>query len=287
MGIRSAVSGEKAWAKINLTLEVLGRRDDGYHDIASVIQVIDLGDDLTFEAAEGLRLSCNLPEMASPQNLVVKAARMLQEVAGRKLGASICLEKAVPLASGLGGGSSDAAATLRALNQMWGLNLDRERLRGIAARLGSDVPFFLAEATTALVQGRGDQVIPLSPLPETWFVLVRPPVTIANKTRQMYSRLDVSHFTAGEHTRRMVQLIEGRRRVSTQHCYNAFDSVAFSFWPQLEDCRLRFLATGASQVHLAGSGPTLFTLVADKAQGEEICLRLKRERVEGRLVRSL
>ena len=287
MRLKSAVRSEKACAKINLTLEVIGQRDDGYHEIASVVQAIDLCDTVYFQPGEHVRLSCNIPELVSPDNLVAKAVRLLQDVADSIPGVSISVEKTIPMAGGLGGGSSDAAVTLRALNEIWALNLDAERLRSIATKLGSDVPFFLCHGATALVQGRGERVTPLPSLAKTWVVVVRPPINMANKTQEMYSRLDPSRFTGGKYTQRMVGLIERRERIDPRFCYNVFDDIAFSSLAGLEDYRLRFLAAGAGQVHLAGSGPALFSLVADKAQGEKICRQLEKEKLEIYLVHTL
>ena len=287
MKSKSAVKPRKAYAKINLTFEVLGRREDGYHEIASVMQAIDLADVLTFEPHEHIFITCNVPELVSPNNLVFRAAGLMQAIAGPDHGVAIRLEKSIPLAGGLGGGSSDAAATLQGLNEIWGLKLAPEKLQGIAAGLGSDVSFFVSGCTTALVRGRGDRVVTLPSLPRTWVVLVRPPVNVSGKTQKMYARLDPSRFTRGQHTRRMAKLIEEGERAVTPVCYNIFDYVAPSFFPGLDGYWQRFLAVGAGEVHVAGAGPVLFTLVNDRAEGEEICKRLKKERVEAYLAGTL
>ncbi len=287
MGPTSVPREAKACAKINLTLEVTGRRADGYHEVTSVMQAIDLCDTLRFQPRQGVYLESNVAELVSPLNLVARAIGLLQEVAGSERGVSVLLDKAIPLAAGLGGGSSDAAATLRALNQMWGLGLGSEDLAKAAASLGSDVSFFLGDGATAMVQGRGEKVTPLPCLAETWAVLLRPPVDIPNKTREMYSRVGPSHFTAGEHTKRLVDLIKRGERLNCDLCYNIFDDIAFCCFPQLEEFRLRFLAAGVGRVRLAGSGPTLFSLVEDKGHGQEVCRRLKAEKLEVYLVRTI
>jgi len=281
------VKSGKAYAKINLTLEVMGQREDGYHEIASVVQVINFGDILSFQLREHVYLACNIPQLASPNNLVFKAARWLQDFSGSSSGVAISLEKVIPLASGLGGGSSDAALTLQVLDEIWGLHLTPENLERIAANLGSDISFFLSGGRTALVEGRGEKVTRLPLLPKTWVVLVKPPIEVANKTKKMYASLVPSSFTQGEFTRNVVERIRRGERITPQFCYNVFDEVAFSFFPGLDEYRLRFLAAGASQVHLAGTGPTLFTLAQERAQGEEICRRLKKERIEVYLTETL
>ena len=287
MELESKVKPGKAYAKINLTLEVMGKREDGYHEIASVVQAISLCDILSFQPREHIYLACNIPQLVSPNNLVFKAAKSLQDFTGSSGGAAISLEKAIPLASGLGGGSSDAAVTLQALNEIWGLNLASENLERMAANLGSDIFFFLSGGMTALVEGRGEEVTRLPPLTKTWVVLVKPPMEIANKTQKMYASLDPSHFTQGESTQKVVELIKRGERITSQFCYNVFNEVASSFFPGLDEYRLRFLAAGASQVYLAGTGPTLFTLAEERAQGEEICRRLKKERIEVYLTETL
>lgn len=277
----------RACAKINLTLEVTGKRDDGYHEIVSVMQAIDLCDVLTFEPRESLYLSCNVPELASPNNLVFKAARLMESAAGRDHGVAISLTKGIPLAGGLGGGSSDAAAVLQSLNELWKLGLSREKLGEMAARLGSDVPFFCCGSTTALARGRGDRVAALPALRRTWIVLAVPAIQMADKTRRMYARLDASRFTDGRYAERMAGLIQRGESVVSELCYNAFDDAAYSFFPGLDRYRRDFLAAGAGEVHVAGAGPVLFAIAEDEAGGLGIVEKLKRERIECYLVRTL
>jgi 4-diphosphocytidyl-2-C-methyl-D-erythritol kinase len=169
-------------AKVNLFLGVLGKRPDGYHEILSVMQMIDLWDDVTLKRGEGLQVTCSgegAPE--GPENLAYKAAQLMREVSGRTEGVHLALQKGIPVAAGLGGGSSDAAAVLYGLNRLWGLGYPRPQLMEIGGRLGSDVPFFLSEGSVALAWGRGDRIIPLTSLEEPWLVLVNPgfPVSTA------------------------------------------------------------------------------------------------------------
>lgn len=277
----------EAYAKINLTLEVVGKREDGYHEIASVVQAIDLCDTLYFQPGDHIRIASNIPSLVTPNNLVYKSVRLMQDVTSSNSGVDISLEKGIPVASGLGGGSSDAAITLRALNKIWGLDLTLEDLQKVAAKLGSDTFFFLRGGRTALVTGRGDKVTALPPLPKTWVVLLKPPVNIANKTQRMYAGLAPSNFTNGEATRRMLEPLYQRGKNVYSFCYNVFEDIAFDFFPELEEYRRCFLAAGAEKVHLAGAGPTLFTIVEEKAQGEEIYQRLDKESVIVYLAQTL
>lgn len=283
---RVALLSFPAYAKINLTLEVLGRRDDGYHDVASVMQTIDLRDSLSFQLEEEVKLLCSIPELASPANLVLQAAELLQEETRCGKGAVISLDKGIPPASGLGGGSSDAATTLKALNELWDLNLSRDKLVEIGSRLGSDVVFFLYGGT-ALAERRGEKITVLPALSTHWVVLLRPPVVIANKTREMYARLSPSQFNQGQFTRKIVELLHENGKVVSPLLYNVFDSLAFSLFPVLEGYRTRFLRASAAEVHLSGSGPTLFTLVDSRAEGEDIRRRLSSEGLETYLAQTL
>ncbi|MDO8715533.1 MAG: 4-(cytidine 5'-diphospho)-2-C-methyl-D-erythritol kinase [Dehalococcoidales bacterium] len=270
-------------AKINLTLEVLGKRSDGFHEIRSVMQTINLCDQLSFQSGDKLEFKSNSPGWVAEKSLVAKTACLLQETTPPKvdsLGAIIAVEKRIPLVGGLGGDSSDAAATLRGLNQLWELKLPKTKLLELACKLGSDVAFFL-EGGTALVEGRGEIVTSLPPLPPMWFVLVIPDIPqLEEKTKRLYERLTVSHYTHGQITRQMTaKLREGGGLPADLLC-NTFEKVAFTAFPGLSDYRERILKAGASRIHLAGSGPTLFTLHKDKTQAEKVYQRLNEQKIE-------
>ena len=275
------------YAKVNLTLEALAKRADGYHEIATILQTVSLADKLTFELGESLDLSCSVPSLQSVDNLVLKAASLLKEETGCLKGASIKLVKEIPIAGGLGSGATDAAATLVGLNCLWELNLPPQRLVELAANLGSDVPFFLCGGT-ALAKGRGEKVIPLPPAPELWIVLLRPAIEpVTGKTAQLYSQLNSSHFTSGQFTERLVDHLHEGERINTSLLFNVFEQIAFDFFPKLFDYRSRFLEAGAASVHLAGAGSTLFTMVPDEAQGKAILSNLEVDGLKAYLVRTV
>jgi 4-diphosphocytidyl-2-C-methyl-D-erythritol kinase len=277
----------KAYAKINLTLEVLAKRPDGYHEVASILQTVSLADTLTFEPGETLDFSCDVPNLQSPNNLVLKAAKLLREATGCTRGAAIHLTKRIPIAAGLGSGSTDAAATLVGLNQFWELNLSLDKLTDLAVQLGSDVAFFLYGGT-ALAKGRGEQITPLPPAPELWLVLLKPAVKpVPSKTAQLYSRLNPSHFTSGQHTGKLVAHLNHGGNVDDSFLFNVFEQVAFDFFPRLSDYRSSLLKADARNVHLAGSGPALFTLLTDKTHGESIIKRLENEGQKAYLVHTI
>jgi 4-diphosphocytidyl-2-C-methyl-D-erythritol kinase len=265
-------------AKINLVLEVLGK-DNGYHRISSVVQSIDLCDVINFELDKAIRFDCDEPSLKR-DNLVTRAASLFKENTKCDLGARIELRKHIPWGSGLGGGSSDAAATLLALNELWGSGIPLSRLTRLAFELGSDVPFFIHRGT-ALVEGKGERVRPQPPLPSTSFVLLVPPVPrIGGKTRQMYGSLRAVDFTGGEFVEAALLSLRRGERPAPRMMFNVFEKVALDFFAGLEEYRKIFEEMGAPGVYLAGSGPCLFTFFSGKGEAAELFGRLKKQRLE-------
>jgi len=275
----------QAPAKLNLTLEVLAKRPDDYHEIRSVIQTINLCDSLRFQLNQKVTIKANTPDWEPEKSLVTKAVSLLQETTGCSRGVTIEVTNRIPIVSGLGGDSSDAAATLRGLNKLWTLGLSQEKLLELATQLGSDVAFFLYDGT-ALVKGRGEIVTPLPPLPHRWVVLVVPNVPrLPEKTRQLYASLKTSHYTDGQITQRLVaELREGRE---PSILFNTFENVAFTLFSKLKVYRDHIVKIGAPNVHLAGSGPTLFTLLKDKSQAEDLYTRCQQQNMETYLAETL
>jgi len=277
----------QAPAKLNLTLEVLAKRRDGFHEIRSVIQTINLCDSLRFQLSRNMAFNSDQSDWIPEKSLVSKAASLLQEVTGCGKGATIEVNKRIPLLSGLGGDSSDAAAILRGLNKLWGLGLSRGKLLELASQLSSDVAFFLYGGT-ALVKGRGEMVTPLPPLPCMQVVLMMPPVPrMPGKTERLYANLKASHYTGGQTTDRLVARLTRGREVIPSLLFNVFDDVARDSFAGLEEYWERFLKAGAKEVHLAGSGPALFTLMKDKAQAEDLYIRLQQQGLESYLAETL
>ena len=264
-----------AHAKVNLTLEVVGLRDDGYHDVVSIMQTVDLHDTLTIEPANDLVFECDRPEMESDDNLVVQAARLLREQSGSNLGARMALAKRIPVASGLGGGSSDAAAALKGLNSLWNIGMSTEQLLPIAAQLGSDVPFFLYEGT-AMVQGRGERVRPIrTPDSLQWLVILTPAIELAEKTATLYGRLSHTDFSPGQLTRKLEARIRGGGDAPPQFLFNVFDTVAIDAFPGLDHYWKTFETLGAREIHVAGSGPSLYAPVSRRENGTALSLMLQ------------
>jgi len=265
-------------AKVNLVLEVLGK-DNDYHLISSIVQAIDLCDVLNFELDKEIHFECNEPSLKR-DNLVTRAASLLKESMKSDLGARIELRKAIPWGVGLGGGSSDAAATLLALNELWGLRLPVSELVGLGFKLGSDVPFFIHKGT-ALVEGKGEKVTPLPSLPLVSFVLLVPPLRkVQGKTKQMYDKLRVADFTEGQSVRAALSSLRQGKRIEPDVMFNVFERVAFDFFPRLDKYREVLKKAGAPRVHVAGSGPCLFSIFAEAKEAGEVFSHLKKQGLE-------
>jgi 4-diphosphocytidyl-2-C-methyl-D-erythritol kinase len=275
---------EIAPAKINLTLEILGKRDDGFHEIRSVMQTVDICDVLTFwenpriqvfpeynnlPPADGFSGNDNLRFISD--NLVYQAAELLKKESGHKGGAVIQLKKNIPSATGLGGGSSDAAATLKGLNRLWGLGLSKEDLAELGSKLGSDVPFFLYGGT-CLATGRGEIITRLEPIEEKWVLLMSPPVTIKDKTKKLYSLIKPDHYSKGEFTENLNNCICTNKDIIknnsngspvNSYLFNVFESIYRNGNGIFDEWKRCILPLDMEGFHLAGSGPTVFCM-ADK-----------------------
>jgi 4-diphosphocytidyl-2-C-methyl-D-erythritol kinase len=247
-----------AWAKINLTLSVLGKRSDGYHALASVMQTISLCDTLRIETNADDRVTCavDVTELDNDDNLVVRAARLLQAEEQLTGGVIIELHKAIPSPGGLGGGSSDAAAVLTALARLHDLHVPQTRLEELGARLGSDVPFFMYGGT-ALVEGRGEFVTPLPDVEPLWLVIARPPVSIS--TAAVFRALTTDDYGDTHDTDAVVAAIRGGMPLPIDRLSNTLEQTVMRRWPQVAATRDAILSAGAPLVRMSGSGPTLFS----------------------------
>lgn len=266
----------RAPAKINLALEILGRRPDGFHEIASVIQAVGLYDELSVAPAETLRFTCDRHALAGADNLVVRAARALQNATGCRRGAELRLCKGIPVAAGLGGGSSDAAAALVALNQHWRLGLPLDELSRIGATLGADIPFFLA-GPTALVSGRGERVERLPPPPPGWVVLIRPCQPLS--TAAVYGALRPDGYSDGRRARRLAAALRQRRTPDwATDLTNGLAATAARLCPAIGVVHRRLHEAGAGHVQVSGSGPTVFALCASETAARRIAAAVGRTR---------
>lgn len=253
-------------AKINLALEVTGRRPDGYHEIDSVITTIDLADEIRLWPHAGLEVRLAGPRAGGidpADDLSGRAAVALAQAAGRAPDVLVEVTKRVPVAAGLGGGSSDAAAVLRGLNALWNLDWPIERLAEVAAALGSDVPFFL-HGGAALCLGRGERIEPLPPANLPFIVLLCPDIPLDHKTAALYSRLPADRHTRGALTFKLAGRIRAGGDIPPALLYNAFDDEALQAFPGLAEYRDGMLRAGAESAHLSGTGPSLYALFSQR-----------------------
>ncbi len=268
-------------AKINLTIEVIAKRNDGYHEIVSILQAIDLADALTFEDAKEIGFVCHDSELARTDLLeetILKTAGLLQAETGCSKGALIAMEKArIPRAAGLGSSSTVPATVLKGLNELWSLGLTPDDLCQLASRLGSDTPFFI-RGGTALARGRGELINPLPSMEPMWLILLIPEIDpLPDKTARMYGMLNVSHYSSGIATQLVQNELQRGNRLRFGMLYNTFEHVAYDFFEPLGDYRAKFLSAGARKVHLAGAGPALFALADSETEGQVIANRLNAE----------
>lgn len=259
-----------AYAKINLTLDVLGDRPDGYHDIETVLHTVELHDSITLrEDGDGIAVRCESPHVpADTRNIVHKAAALLKETFRVPRGVEIELTKCIPIASGLGGGSSDAAVTLLGLAQMWKLRLGERQLMELAAQIGSDVPFFLAGGA-ALATGRGERIRLLRPLPTTWVVLARPPLQVS--TEWAYGEINHDAPKRRPDTRAVVRALDAEdpAEVGRLLC-NVFEDVVENHHPAVRTLHQRMAAQRPLGVSMSGTGPVLFALAAKESDARSL-----------------
>ena len=258
----------RAPAKLNLGLEIVGRRPDGYHELVTIFQTLALYDEVTVAPAPPgtLTLAAD-PTLGGADNLILRAARALAAHANVAEGAALALEKGIPVAAGLGGGSSDAATTLRALRQHWGLHMTDAELAALATTIGADVPFFL-RGGTALATGIGEVLTPLPPLGPSWFVTLTPELPLPpDKTRRLYAALLPHNFSDGARTRAQAERLRRGLGIDPALLVNSFAAPLESLFPALAAWRERLLAAGAPFVLPSGSGPTLYTVVDSEDAG--------------------
>ena len=265
----------RASAKVNLALEVLGKRGDGYHEIATVLQAVDLFDRLTVETADTLSLRADDPELPADEgNLVMRAARLLQKTAGVEQGARIELRKRIPVAAGLGGGSSDAAATLLGLNRLWGLRWPRARLQELAVELGMDVPFFLGTGR-AVARGRGERLQALPGGGGYALVLVNPLEPLS--TREVYGRVPAGWHAEPTGTERVIEALRRRNVAALAAALtNNLEWVVEPVLPVIGRMKAALLAAGALGAIMSGSGPTVFGLARSLDHARQVRSRVSR-----------
>ncbi len=260
----------RACAKLNLTLDVGDRREDGYHDMTMIMQSVDLCDTVEVSLNDTGRITVTCGDLSGEDNLAYSAAQRYLKAAGSSKGADITIEKNILVCGGLAGGSADAAAVLAALDKMIG-GVDAGSLAEIALSLGADVPFALVGGT-AYVRGVGEKIEPVSPLPKCYFVLAQ--AGEKDSTGKMFARLDAIGNRPHPHTNGVLEALEkGDLTLAAKGFYNAFDPLWRGELPLL--IRREMIASGAISVALSGSGPTLFGTFTERERAEACLQRLE------------
>jgi 4-diphosphocytidyl-2-C-methyl-D-erythritol kinase len=273
-------------AKLNLSLRVLGCRDDGYHELDTLFQAIDLWDTIEARPGENLSLACDDPSLpVDGSNLVLAAVELLRrEAGGSPPAAALTLRKEIPVQAGLGGGSSDAAGALLLFNELWQLNLGREELAGLAARLGADVPFFLYGGT-ARGLGRGDLIEPRESIGELLFLIGVPPFGISTATlfSELRARLTLPRNGV---SLPLFSAHKWQEENDFHIAVNDLEALVFESWPELESFRNALWRVGASSALLSGSGSAVYGVFRDAGQLDEAAAKLRAGFEGWRLVRT-
>ena len=254
----------KSYAKVNLFLEVLGKRSDGYHEIESLIQKISLCDNILLEdRLRDITILCPNREINIPSNhnnLAYKAAKLLIERFNIKKGISITIDKKIPVGSGLGGGSSNAASVLKGLNQLWNIGLRNAELQELGAEIGSDVPFFI-NGKTALVKGRGVKIHTCFTMPKIWLILAIPNVSVS--TKWAYGRLD-GELTKNINSAKLPGVKKLQVKDIVKNLFNRLEGVVFEEYPLFKVIKEKMIACGASGALMSGTGSTVFGIASSK-----------------------
>lgn len=286
----------KAPAKINIFLDILNKRKDGYHNMKTVFQSVSLFDDISIkETSGGIKISSDSPDIpGGRKNIVYKAAAAIKKYSGIRKGVLIKIKKRIPVGAGLGGGSSDAAAVLMGLNKLWGLKLSGKVLISLAKKLGADVPFFIYGAGRCAAEGIGDILTPLSVKKRKWYVIVKPSFKIS--TKSVYSRLVLSKnktFPAGltppflGNPLRRAGLTKLKQCSKIDTYYNRLEDVVIPLYPEIKKIKEKLISYGAEFSLMSGSGSCVFGVVKNQNTGAKIKSFLKKDGYDVWLVKGI
>ena len=266
----------KALGKINLGLDILGRRENGYHDVRMVMQTVYLYDRVTLEKTRepGIEISTNLSYLpVNENNIAYKAAELLRGEFGIREGIRITLEKHIPVAAGMAGGSSNAAAVLFGMNRMFGLGLSEEGLKERGVTLGADVPYCIMRGTV-LAEGIGEILTPLPPLPKCYVLIAKPPLSAS--TRTVYEKIDREGIKSHPDIDGILAgLQEGDLQQVAGSMGNVLEQVMLEEHPVLQRIKDVMIGAGALNAMMSGSGPTVFGLFEDKKKAKKAAARIK------------
>ncbi|CAM3254923.1 4-(cytidine 5'-diphospho)-2-C-methyl-D-erythritol kinase [Filibacter tadaridae] len=266
---------EKAPAKINLTLDVLHKREDGFHEVEMIMTTVDLADRVWLRSTNDGLITIKTSERFVPsdrKNFAYQAAELLQRKYGIKKGVEITLEKSIPVAAGLAGGSSDAAATLRGLNRLWNLRIEADELASLSAQIGSDVAFCV-HGGTALATGRGEIIERLPIPPNCWVILAKPAISVS--TADIYGKLNLATIQHPSTAGMIDALEESNYEAMCKAVGNVLEPVTMELYPQVITLKEQMVKFGADAVLMSGSGPTVFGLVQHESRVPRIYNGLK------------
>jgi len=276
-------------AKLNLYLKVNNKRPDGYHNIITVFERIDLVDRISFEPLikPTIKIVCNAKDVPTgPKNLAYKAAELLWKETGVKKGVLIRINKRIPVAAGLAGGSSNAATALIGLNRIWNLGLSRSKLRALAAKIGSDVPFFLYNASWALGTRRGERIKTLDIRPKYWHILVVPKIKMYSW--KVYGGLKLKLTKIPDNAKLLIHNLKKDKVLEvSQKMANGLEREVLRLAPQLKKLKKRLKSMNARGVMVSGSGPSVFGLTGSKQEAELIKSRISKRYSQVFVVRTL
>lgn len=267
----------KAFAKINLGLDVVRKREDGYHEVRMIMQTVDIFDRLEMEVTDGdkITISSNLSFLPNDgNNLCHKAAKLLFDEFGIKKGLNINLEKKIPVAAGMAGGSSDAAAVLVGVNKLFGLKLSMQELMDRGVKIGADVPYCVMRGT-ALSEGIGEILTPLSPMPHCYIVVAKPKINVS--TRFVYENLRLDIIEKHPDIDGMTEAIKnGNLAGVAERLSNVLETVTVREYPVIEEIKTFLKDMGAMNALMSGSGPTVFGIYGDRMSAYEAVMKLRK-----------
>lgn len=270
----------KAMAKVNLSLDVVGKREDGYHEVKMIMQTLNLYDKITIKkkSTPGIQLNTNLGFLpVNEDNLIYKAARILTEEYNLDQGVDITLQKFIPVAAGMAGGSSDAATTLLAMNKLFELNLSRKKLMEIAVTLGADVPYCLMGGT-ALSEGIGEILTPLPDVPKGYILIAKPGISVS--TKFVYTNLKLDQVEFHPDVDAQIEAIKNRNFMEMANCMgNVLETVTIPAYPIIQKIKDFMLEHGAVNALMSGSGPTVFGLFQDEEEANKACTAMRESKM--------
>lgn len=266
----------QAFAKINLGLDVLGKREDGYHEVRMIMQTIRMYDQLDMRKSvePGIHLTTNKKYIpVDENNLVWRAAKLMMDTCGIIEGVSIHLHKVIPVAAGMAGGSSDAAATLVGMNRLFHCGLSKEKLMELGVQIGADVPYCVLRGT-ALAEGIGEKLTVLPPMPDCWILIGKPGISVS--TKYVYTTLDSNTDTVHPDIDRMKKALEdGNLYGITERMGNVLQDVTIPAYPEVERIKEQMKTLGAVNAMMSGSGPTVFGIFDNEEKAQKACQKLR------------